>query len=320
MIACFSPHSHGNGNEGHNQLVQIEDQLVRLYQQYKDAVVKVKVAAKTQDSNGKEQVALTVLSGFYIDEKGTVLTNAVPLQEGPRIRIEKDGMQLLAVPIASDPRSNLGLVQVAKPPAGIRFINLDQVAKAPAIGSLAYAITSPLDFNPTPKLGLVTGRESSFSDIDFPFTYTRISIPSGPAEGGSPVFSSEGELIGISVASLPDINSSYLVPTNSLRHIVSQLRETKSFIHPIIRARFSEKTDPTSLSRSIVVNEVDEGSAASQSGLKAGDQIIQFEGVDVTQINTLRDAIFFSDADSFTSFIIRRGDEEMEITLLLESE
>lgn len=297
-----------------------ERRLVELYQKYRDTVVKVKIATRTVDESGQEKVALTVLSGFYIDDKGTVLTNAIPMQEGPRLRIEKDGAQFLAVAVASDPRSNIGLVQVAKPPSNLSYINIETNVSPPSIGSLAYAITSPLDFSATPKLGLVSGRESSFSDIVFPFTYTRVSIPSGPAEGGSPVFDSSGSLIGVSVASLPDIDSSYLVPTKALRRIIEGIRQTDGDIHPIVKARFSEKVDPTTLERIVAVDSVENEGAANRSGLRQGDRILSVDGEPIESIDEWRDTIFFKGAGSFASLIVGRGNEQKEIALLLESE
>ncbi|MDQ8183392.1 S1C family serine protease [Pelagicoccus sp. SDUM812005] len=298
-----------------------EQRLIELYRDYRDTVVKVKYAVKTVDENGKEHVALTVQSGFYIDAKGTVLTNAVPTQKGPRLRIEKDGLQLLAVPLASDPRSNIALIQVAKPPPGIRYIDLSQPASAPRIGSLAYAITSPLDLAPTPKLGIVTGQESSFGEIEFPCTYTRIGISSGPAEGGSPVFGSDGALIGLSVASLPDVASSYVVPTRSLQHIVAQLRKNGTVFHPKLPVQISERVNPNTLQRSLEVSALDASSAAAKpSGLQAGDLILSLQGKAISGINEWRDALFFSPAGQFLSLTIQRGEEQKEIALLLESQ
>lgn len=297
-----------------------ELRLINLYRDYSDTVVKVKFAIKSIDENGKEQVALTVQSGFYIDSTGTVLTNAVPTHKGPRLRIEKDGLQLLAVPIASDAKTNIALLQVAKPPSEINYIEVEQGSSTVPVGSLAYAITSPLELGPTPKLGIVTGRESSFNEIEFPCTYTRIGVSSGPAEGGSPVFASDGSLMGISVASLPDVNSSYIVPTRSLRHIVSQLRKYGSVFHANIEVRVSERTHPNTLRSSLVVSELKKDSAASQAGLKEGDQILSFQGKEISNLNEWRDALFFSQAGQFASLAIRRGEEEKEIALLLESE
>lgn len=297
----------------------LEQRLIDLYRDLQDSVVKVKIATMSLDENGDEKVALTVLSGFYIDDQGTVLTNAIPLQDGPRIRIEQNGVQLLAVPIASDPRSNIALVQVAKPPANIQFIDLEQPAKTGAIGSLAYAITSPLDLDPTPKLGLVSGEESSFSDIIFPFTYTRISIASGPAEGGSPVFFADGSLMGISVASLPDVDSSYIVPTRFLKRIVSQLREKKRATHPSLGVRFSTRGNPAKMRADVIVAEVLNETSPDETGLLPGDVLLGFQKEPITDIDGLRDAIFLSEIGKYVSLQILRGDAEKEITLLLES-
>ncbi|MDQ8196568.1 S1C family serine protease [Pelagicoccus enzymogenes] len=299
------------------ELVPGENRLIQLYRDYRPTVVKVKFATQTTDENGKEKVALTVQSGFYIDAKGTVLTNAVPTQKGPRLRVEKDGLQMLAVPIASDARSNIALLQVAKPPAGIQYVDLANALPPPAIGSLAYAITSPLDLAPTPKLGIVTGRESSFSQIDFPCSYLRIGISSGPAEGGSPVFASDGSLMGMSVASLPDVNSSYIVPNASLKHIVDQLLAKGKVFHPSLDAKIIERIDPITLERSLVVSEIETGSAAKKSGLERGDQILSFESKPISSINEWRDALFSSQAEQFVSITVQRGETESEIALLL---
>lgn len=297
----------------------IQNRLVLLYQQHQDAVVKVKVATRTEKDNGEEQVALTVLSGFFIDEEGTVLTNAVPTQQGPRLRVEKNGAQLLAVAIGSDPISNIALLRLAKPPENISFIDLEKASEPPAVGAIAYAISSPLDFSPTPRMGLVGGQESSFGKIEFPFTYTRVGIPSGPAEGGSPVFNFQGQLIGISVATLPEIDSSYIVPTAALRTIVSQLRENQSVTHPAIRATFAERGSPIELSRQIIVSGIERDSAAEKSGLQSGDRILSFQGASITSVNQLKDAIFFSEPQSFVTLTVQRDDVQRDIPVLLET-
>lgn len=301
-------------------LLLAEQRLFELYQKFNDTVVRVKVAVRTKDETGADQVALTVLSGFYIDAQGTVLTNAIPMQEGTRLWIEQNGISLLAVPVASDTRSNLGLVRVAKPPENIHFIDLEQAAPDLPIGSLAYAITSPLDFSPTPKLGLVSGRESRFSDIVFPFTQTRISISSGPAEGGAPVFNSAGAFIGISVAALPEIDSSYIVSPTFLQKIVPQLREQKKTTYPSIQANFEERGNPAQMKTEIIVTEVEKNGAAERGGLKPGDHILQFQSRAVQSVDDLRNSIFFSVPKNFATLLIRRDDTEKEITLLLGEE
>ncbi|MBC2606836.1 S1C family serine protease [Pelagicoccus albus] len=301
-----------------SQPLEAELRLIDLYQNFKDAVVKVKIAIQTTDANGDTKVSLTVMTGFYIDSEGTVLTNAVPMEPGPRMRIEHKATQFLAVPIASDPVTNLALLRVAQPPEKIDYIDINASNDSPEIGSIAYAISSPLNLDPTPKLGLVTGRESNFNEVAFPFTYTRVSIPSGPAEGGSPFFDSEGKLIGISVAALPDVDSSYIIPADQLAKIVEQLQSEKSVSHPLIRASFLEQGGQEFGKRSIIVTGLAAESNAEKSDLRVGDKIIQAQDTTLESINQFRDLIAELQPGNFIRLTIERGNQELEIPILLE--
>lgn len=297
----------------------LEHRLVDLYQKYKDTVVKVKIATQSVDEEGQESVSLTVLSGFFIDPDGTVLTNAIPLNENARARVEINGLQFLAIPIASDQASNLSLLTLAKPPPNLSHIDLETAKMDTELGSVAYAITSPLHFASTPKLGLVTGFESSFQSIVFPVTYTRVSIPSGPAEGGSPVFNTDGKLIGVSVASLPDIESSYLVPTKALRRIVKELKKGSAPNYPTLHAEFETFGNPATLEQFIKVSRVTSKSDSPSSKLLEGDIVIAYNEIPISNVNALRDAIFYSPIGEFATLTVRRDDSLMDIPILVES-
>lgn len=316
----FAPlHATPDSGNVASEHTQLETRLIELYQRYKDTVVKVKIASKSLDAEGNENVSLTVLSGFFIGSEGTVLTNAIPLNDSARTRVEINGLQYLAIPIAADQVSNLGLIRLAKPPPDLRFVDLDDAELEVELGSIAYGITSPLHFASTPKLGLVTGQESSFQDIEFPLSYTRVSIPSGPAEGGSPVFNTNGRLIGVSVASLPDIESSYLVPTKALQKIVRELKKGAPPIYPTLGAAFEQLGNPATLEHYVEVSQVAEKSSAAQTGLAKGDVLVSFNELPISSLDDLRDAIFYSEIGSFVTLKVRRKDKELEIPLMVQS-
>ncbi len=299
-------------------LAELEDSLQALYRENHDAVVRVKVALRATDEEGKERASLTVLSGFFIDEQGTVLTNALPEGDASRIYIEKDGRQYLALKLGTDRRTNISIIQTAKPPTSYKSVSLaDAIEEAP-LGSLAFAITSPLEFAPTPKFGLVSGRESQFSEIEFAFTYTRISIPSGPAEGGAPVFDRKGRLLGVTVATLPEVNSSYIVPAKPLRRIVKKLREQGVYKHADTHLRLEEKAMLLDAGNEVVIRSVEPGSQADKIGIKAGDVILSIDGQPAISLNQVRDQIFFSEQETFIELSLRRGDEPIDFALLLE--
>ena len=220
--------------------------------------------------------------------------------------------------VGNDERTNVSLLQVINLPKNLEFIEFPLEQKKASIGSFAFAITSPLDFAPSPTFGLVTGYESHFANIEFPFTYTRVSIPIGPAEGGSPVFNAKGELIGISMASMPEVRSSYIIPNRAIARIVNDLATEGSVQYGVIPIEFEERADRFNITRRVLIKNVVAGSPAARAGVVNGDTILSIDGTPVTSINQARDLVFFKDPSSFLLFKVEREQNELEFAILLE--
>ncbi len=296
----------------------LQSTIQKVYQEHQGAVVRVKVATEEQSDNDETKVVLRVFSGFFISEKGQVLTSYVPPNETTRVWIEQKGISYLASIIGSDARTNVALLQVINLPKSFDFIELNPSKASQKIGALAFSITSPLDFNPTPKFGLVTGFESHFADVVFPLTYTRLSIPIGPAEGGSPAFDANSELIGIVMATLPEVNSSYIIPTKALAKIVSHLTQYQEVRYGVLPIEFEQKADSYNIEKRVLVKSIVPGSPAERSGLRANDEIVSLEGQEINNLNELRDKIFFKTPGDFLLFTCKRDNKELEFAILLE--
>jgi S1-C subfamily serine protease len=298
--------------------IDLESRLIALYEEHSNAIVRVKVATEDLDENGKPRISLLVFSGFFVSPEGLVLTNSTATTQANRIWVEKNGLSYLAESIGNDPRTNVGLLQVLKLPRSFSHIPLEIDSRPPKIGSIVMAITSPLDFNPTPSIGLVTGSESSFSNFVFPFTYLRVGIPGGPAEGGSPVLDLEGRLIGISVASVPEVRSSYVVPSRALARLHAQLKTTGSVRYGALPVEFSERPDRLNVAKEIYVSQVQPESSAGKAGLKEGDVLRAINEEPIQSVSQLRDAIFFAEIGSFLRLEINREDKILGFALPVE--
>ncbi|MEZ5275658.1 MAG: PDZ domain-containing protein [Opitutaceae bacterium] len=299
-------------------VLDLQVRLTELYQEHSNAIVRVKVATEDLDENGKPRISLLVFSGFFVSPEGLVLTNSTATTQANRIWVEKNGLSYLAESIGNDPRTNVGLLQVLKLPRSFSHIPLETTTESPEIGSLVMAITSPLDFNPTPSIGLVTGSESSFSNFVFPFTYLRVGIPGGPAEGGSPILNLEGQLVGISVASVPEVRSSYVVPTRALVRLHEQLKTAGTVRYGALPIEFSERPDRLNVAKEIYVSQVNPESSAGKAGLKEGDVLRSINEEPLTSLSMLRDAIFFSEIGSFLRLEINREDKTLGFALPIE--
>lgn len=291
--------------------------IVDLYRETAPAVVRVKVAIEELDENGKPRTSLQILSGFFITREGRVLTNSAA--QASRVWIEKDGLSYLAENIGSDPRTNIGLLQVVKLPEKFGIIPLPASDEPLPVGMEVVAVTSPLEFDPSPAAGLITGYESEFSSYHFPVTYLRINIPGYPGEGGSPVLDRQGRLVGIAVASLPEVRASYVVPARALARIVEDLAAHGRVLYGALPVEFSEGPDAQNVSRQVFIASVVPGSSSARAGLRAGDIVRRLGSATVHRINDVRDAIFYARVGQFVVMEIEREGRRMEFALQVEA-
>src|SRR5690606_34541481 len=140
--------------------------------------------------------------------------------------------------------------------------------------------------------------------------------PIGAGEGGSPVFDSRGGLIGIAVAAVPDLGSSYLVPAKPLLRIVQDLEERGEARYGEIPVSFADKLDPASGANVVVVSSIQPESLAAKAGLRVGDALVAMDGQAIGSVDEARDFVFFKDVGAFLLLRVRRGDDELEIPLL----
>ncbi len=320
LATCLFPDSRLALGQGGAGILQLQTTIQEIYQQRQGAVVRVKVATEERSEEGEPKVVLRVFSGFFISKKGQVLTSYMPPKDTTRVWIEQRGISYLADIVGSDARTNVALLQVLNLPESFEYIELAETPEPLSIGTLAFAVTSPLDFSPTPKFGLVAGFESHFAEVVFPLTYTRLSISIGPAEGGSPAFDAQNDLIGIVMATLPEVDSSYIIPTQALARIVNHLVQYQKVRYGVLPIEFEEKADSYNIGKRVLVKSIVPGSPAERSGLQPKDEILSLEGDRVTNLNELRDQIFFKNPGDFLLFTVKRDGKELDFAILLEPE
>ncbi len=296
----------------------IQEAIKSVYRTHSDAVIRVIVAVQKDEDAPDDEPLQHVFSGFFISKDGKAITSSMPPKEKSRVWIEKNGISYLAEIIGSDARTNVSLLQVINLPKNLSYIELEDPRAEDLIGSFAIAITSPLIFNPSPSFGIVTGFESNFANDVFPFTFIRVGLPIGPAEVGSPVFDASGKLLGISMASIPEISSSYIIPVKAMKRIVDDFLDRGSVKYGVLPIGFEEKADRYNIEKRIFVNKVVPGSPAARAGVRIGDTLATIDGQNVTNLNQARDRIFFKMPGEFIHFKVLRDDKELEFAILLE--
>jgi serine protease Do len=242
----------------------------------------------------KEKKSGALGSGFIIDENGTVITNNHVIDGADTIRIKVSGdKEYEAKLIGKDPLMDIAVLKIIskdkfKP---VNFGNSDKAR----VGDWVIAIGNPFGLGGTVTSGIISARNRNIGLSRYEdFIQTDASINVG--NSGGPLFNMSGEVIGINSAILGQSGSigiGFSIPSNSAKKVVEQLikfGETKrGWLGVRIQTVTKEIADIEKLGepRGALVASVANNSPSAQGGIKAGDIILEFNGVIIKEMKEL---------------------------------
>jgi len=233
-------------------------------------------------------------SGFIIDSKGIVITNNHVIKGAEDIVVRVNGnKEYKAKVIGTDPLSDVAVLQIESKEKfiAVKFGNSDKAR----IGDWVIAIGNPFGLGGTVTSGIISARNrdiglSRYED----YIQTDASINVG--NSGGPLFDMKGDVIGINTAILGQSGSigiGFAIPSNSAKKVIEQLikfGETKrGWLGVRIQVITKEIADVEKLDRprGALVASVAEDSPSDKAGIKAGDIILEFNGVLINEMKEL---------------------------------
>ncbi len=292
----------------------LQQRLIEVFEQNKKAIVRVKAAYPGPEKDGKKQVMLRVGTGFFISKEGHVLVSASRAAGAERVWVEYQGKSYATEPVGHDRLTNISALKVLEPPSDFSIIAIDTSIERPPLGSIAVAIACPLDFDPSPSMGIFTGAEKKLGNKIFPTEYYRTSISVEAGQGGCPILDINGRFIGMTVASVPDLDASYCLPAPALARVRDDLLFSGHVIHSWMGFEVKSRLNLDD-SHAVTLSSVVEGAPAAEAGLLAGDQLLSIGGREIRTVEDVPGAIFFTRANQFASIKVRRGEEDLELSL-----
>ena len=242
----------------------------------------------------QERKSSALGSGFIIDEKGIVITNNHVIKDAEDIIVRVNGdKEFKAKVLGADPLMDIAVLQLEtdekfKP---VAFGNSDKAR----IGDWVIAIGNPFGLGGTVTAGIISARNRSIGLSRYEdFIQTDASINSG--NSGGPLFDMEGNVIGINTAILGrngSIGIGFSIPSNSAKVVIDQLIEfgetKRGWLGVRIQDVTKEIADVEQLeeARGALVASVAENSPSEKAGIKAGDIILEFNGVIINQMKEL---------------------------------
>lgn len=230
-------------------------------------------------------------SGFIISEDGYVLTNNHVIANADEILVRMgDRREFEAEVVGTDARSDIALLKIdAEDLPYLEFASNGDVQ----VGDWVLAIGSPFGLEFSASQGIVSAVERSISNGGggnyVPFIQTDVAI--NPGNSGGPLFNLDGKVVGINsqiyTRSGGYMGLSFAIPSDVAQSVVRQLKEKgrveRGYLGVSIRDLSRDEATAFGLSRpeGALVLDVLEGSPADQAGLKPGDVVLQFNGVDI---------------------------------------
>jgi len=145
-----------------------------------------------------------------------------------------------------------------------------------------------------------------------------------PYPGGTPVFNSKGELIGITDGKPKEEDGvMFMVPATTCLQVSEVLKkdgEVKRGWIGIFSERRCGESPGGEVESGILVTDIVKESPAFKSGLKAGDRIIKFNGEPVENSAQLRKLVSASQVGSQVTLSIIRSGELKEREVVIKTE
>ena len=189
----------------------------------------------------------------------------------------------------------------------------DGMALPPPLTPL-LAIACEIGLDPSPALGIALAEQICHGGYCFATSHLRSSLPSNAGAPGSPVFDLQGNFIGMLMASIPQIDGSFLLPARALRRVVRDilLHGTVHRAYAGLDTRLERDEEGTFLA---TVQAVAPHSPAAEANFRPGDRILAIDDVPIRGPAELRDAIFFAPPCASLSLKIQRGEDVFRVAL-----
>lgn len=239
-------------------------------------------------------------SGFIISSDGYVVTNSHVVNGATHIEASlPDGRSFRASVVGDDPATDIAVVKIdGDNLASVAFGESDRLR----VGQIAIAIGNPFGFQYSLTAGVVSalGRTLRSQNGRLIDDVIQTDAALNPGNSGGPLVDSFGNVIGVNTAViLPAQGLCFAVASNLAKFVVGKLilegRVRRGYIG--IAAQTVPlppkwiQTLELQTKGGIQIQSLEADGPANNSGLRAGDIIVQFEGKPIDSIDDLHKAL-----------------------------
>ena len=299
-----APTSTPSANGGAPPLAGFPD-IASVVEKVLPAVVQVIATVPRTNVFGQTASSTSQGSAVFFGEEGYLLTNNHVVEDATSVRIAlQSRLRVDAEVVGTDPETDLAVLKVDPDDVDNLVVAKLGDTDATRIGDWVIAIGSPLGFEGTVTVGIVSakGRSLNLDQNAPPLTdLVQTDAVINPGNSGGPLLNLAGEVIGINTAIIRgSIGNNqeaegigFAISMGTAVPVTQQLIENGRVIRPRIGV-FVADVNPVladerglSVDEGVLITALTEGSPAERAGLQVNDVIVQVGDTPVSSTTEL---------------------------------
>ena len=241
-------------------------------------------------------------SGVILSQDGYIVTNNHVIENADDIQVTlHDNRTYPATVVGTDPSTDLALIKIKE--TGLPYVNFGDSDKL-VVGEWVLAVGNPFNLTSTVTAGIVSAKGRSINILNDKFrieSFIQTDAAVNPGNSGGALVNTRGELVGINTAIATQTGSyagySFAVPSGIVQKVVDDLLKfgdvQRGFLGVVIKDVDAAIAKDKKLKEAtgVLVEGVNDKSAAQIAGLETGDVIIKIGDVRVNRTSELQEQI-----------------------------
>lgn len=273
-------------------------------------------------------------SGVIISADGYIVTNNHVVEDATKLKVKlNDGRLFDAELVGTDPTTDIALIKIdSEDLPTLPFGNSDDLR----LGEWVLAIGSPFDLQSTITAGIVSAKARDLGVIPNEArieSFIQTDAAVNPGNSGGALVNTRGELVGINTVIKSSTGSyvgySFAVPETIVRKVVVDLKEygvvQRAMLgvsyRPIDQTFIEQMGEETGIKTpgGLYVASVEEGSAASEAGIRKGDIIVAIDGAKTDDSSTMMEKMAQHRPNDKVKITLMRDGNKKEVVAVLKN-
>jgi putative serine protease PepD len=298
----------------------------QIYQAVVPGIVEIDVteAASSQGLSpfgGAAQTAEAQGTGFEIDSKGDIVTNAHVVDGASSITVKtQDGSSYKATLVGKDNTTDVAVIHIDAPAGNLHPLTFGD-STALQVGDPVVAIGDPFGLTDSLSTGVVSALDRTIASPNNHPIDNAIQTDAAINHGnsGGPLLNAQGEVIGITSQIYADDSTSgnvgigFAVPSSTVKQIASELIQTGKATHAYLGVYLEQASGGAKIAR------VTSGSPAAKAGLSAGEVITAVNGQAVSGPTDVVNDVSALAPGARVTLSVRSGSSSSTVTATLGS-